>query len=211
MLNTYLHSLVIIQAFKKGFKWRDMDHDVDPTLDAPPHFQLNSFHGVGPTYTPDTDPQYVPTGLNPDAHPPLIHSLPESVSTTLAPAPWSTGAVPALQPLPRFEHRPLPDERDWQREHARTRSQTRKISRGAPTTVADKPSTSKVVSSTTPKPTVAPTTAPRSAPAPVLARPTRPLVARTTRFTPIGVPGSSQIGANMVRFIFCCHNTLLYN
>ena len=65
---------MLIQAYKAGFKWRDMDHDVDPTLDAPPNFQLSSFHGDRPIYTPDVDPQYVPTGVNPDAHPPLIYS-----------------------------------------------------------------------------------------------------------------------------------------
>ena len=178
------------KAYKSGFRWREVDQDVEPTLDAPPGFQLNSFHTDGPVYTPDTDPQYVPTGLNPDAHPPLIHSLPESVPTTVAPSPWSMGAVPALQAVPRFTRRDAPDEREFQREHALTRSRTRKRLEASSTESTDGPSTAGT-STKSPAPVLAP---------PQLAKPMPPLVIKTSRFTPIGVPGSSQLGANMVSF-----------
>lgn len=192
--------LVLKKAFKMGFRWREVDHTVEPTLDAPPGFQLNSFYGEKPIYTPDTNPQYIPSGLNPDAHPPLIHSLSVSTSTT-TPLPWSTGAVPPLQAVPRFVHRALPDEREWQLEQqrSRTRSQTRKRSIDASTSSATDKAAVVV-------PTVVTTTA-----APILARPVPPLILKTLRFTPIGVPGSTQVGANMVSyFLFDEHqfNTL---
>ena len=187
------------KAYKSGFRWREVDHDVAPTLDAPPGFQLNSFHTDGPVYTPDTDPQYVPTGLNPDAHPPMIHCLPESIPTTAAPLPWSMGAVPALQAVPRFVHRDAPGEREFQREHALTRSRTRKRSEPVSTATTVERSTAGT-SSKTPAPVLAP---------PQLAKPIPPLVIKTSRFTPVGVPGSSQLGVNMVSLFYLVSINLL--
>ena len=176
------------KAYKSGFRWREVDHDIEPTLDAPPGFQLNSFHTDGPVYTPDVDPQCVPTGLNPDAHPPLIHCLPESIPTVATPLPWAMGAVPALPAVPRFIHRSAPDEREFQREHALTRSRSRKRPESSSTVSAADHSTAGTSS-----------TAPALVPAPPqLARPLPPLVIKTSRYTPVGVPGSSQLGSNMV-------------
>ena len=170
---------MIKKSFKAGFRWREIDFPVPPTLDAPPGFQLSSFYGERPIYQPNTDPQTIPTGGN----------LPEWQITDAqrtAAIPWGTAPVPELQPIPPRGIRT--------RSKSTARAKPRSQSRARPTAPIAGPSRTDQPGPSRPlQPVVR---REPSKPVPRSNQPPRRIVIRP--FTPSGVPGSTRVGANMV-------------
>ena len=178
------HILVIKRAYKDGFRWREVAFPVQGTFDAPPGFQLSSFHGDRPIYKTETV-NTVPTGVVSNSDPDQPQYLPDWAppktivwETPTGASPFGVAPVPELQPIPKFVHRP---------EIASTRrSISSKPSVDVPTTSVAGPS--RILQARIPTGRISTST--RS----------------ITSFRPRGVPGSDRTDVNLVSLHFDVNN-----
>lgn len=170
-----IHFLVIKECYKAGFRWREVGFPVQPTFDAPPGFQLSSFHGERPIYRSDPG-NTIPTGVVSNSGSTEPTYLPDWEPQPTLAAPFGLGPVPALQPIPPVVYRPA-------------------ITSGSSTRVDTVVNTPAVGSS---RPSSRPSQSGVAGPS--VAGPSRILQARApSTFVPLGVPGSARVNVNLVR------------
>ena len=201
-------------AYKQGFRWQPVGYAVPATpLDTPP---VSRWACPGPIYT-GTSENAIPTGSGLDVEP---------VTSSL---PWSTAVAPPLQPTipprritaPYFdelpaERQPVPDVTVRRSQTRTSKSKTRTTTATATTTTTTTPTaasdarpgrslTRSQASRQPSRPSLPAPAAPHAAPA---AQAPAPPTLRLVPVTPIGVPGSSRTGLDMVSIsIFCCTTT----